>query len=388
MNSMDHPSKKSIASNKIQTKVHTELVDILYKQILHMLWAEAFAASLIFFILWWGGNRVLLLSWMAFMVLLTGISRYYIANAYAHTTKEKKRNKHWEMALMVLLLITGLGWSFAGTILLPITNRLNESIVLFLLVGVAAAANPFYSPIKKMYAIFLMPTLFFSAIFLLLRGTNYTVFIGIALLTFGMLMLITSVISSELISNTLSLRFKNLELTKNLMKTNIRLESLASHDTLTNLPNRASFYETLDKTIHIAEQFHKSFAVLFLDLDKFKKINDSLGHDTGDQLLIIIASRLRQSIRSGDVACRLGGDEFILLLTDIDNVETAADIAEKVCYSLGLPIIIKNNELAITTSVGISIYPKDGSDANTLIQKADVAMYKAKNSKKGSFLFS
>jgi diguanylate cyclase (GGDEF)-like protein len=384
---MDQLTKTVVSNGKIQSKVHAELVDILYKQILHMLWAEAFAGSLVFFILWWEGNKILLLGWMAFMVLVTGIPRYFIAYAYAHKKRGKKYSRYWESALMVLLLITGLGWSFAGTILLPMSNRLNESIVLFLLVGVAAAANPFYSPIKKMYAIFLIPTLFFSAIFLLMRGSNYSVFIGIALITFGMLMLITSLISSELINNTLKLRFKNLELTRNLLKTNIRLENLASHDTLTSLPNRASFYEKLANIIATAHQQKKSFAVLFLDLDKFKNINDALGHDTGDQLLVLAAARLKEVIRPMDIACRLGGDEFILLLADIESTETAGQVAAAVCKAFKSPIRVKNHELVITMSIGISIYPQDGVEAEVLIKKADTAMYGVKGEKSGGFRF-
>ena len=206
---------------------------------------------------------------------------------------------------MVLLLLSGIGWSFAGTILLPTDSHLNESIILFLLVGVAAAANPFYSPIKKMYAIFLLPTLFISAIYLLLNNpTSYTLFTGIALLAFGMLMLITSIISSELINSTLRLRFQNLALTQNLIKSNIRLENIASHDMLTNLTNRQYFFERLDKTIEESTKNNKSFALLFLDLDKFKKINDSLGHDTGDELLKAVADRLTQIIGSAEFACQ------------------------------------------------------------------------------------
>jgi diguanylate cyclase (GGDEF)-like protein len=384
---MNEPNKKLLLSGKIKTKVHSELVDILYKQILHMLWAEAFAGSLLFFILWWEGDRYVLIGWALFMIVVTGIPRFFIAHAYAHAARDQKRNKQWEIALMALLLITGLGWSFAGTIMLPMNNRLNESIVLFLLVGVAAAANPFYSPIKKMYAIFLVPTLFFSAMFLLIRGTNYSVFIGIALLTFGMLMLITSLISSELINKSLKLRFQNMELTKTLLKTNIRLESLASHDTLTQLPNRASFYNKLAKIITAAEVSQNSFAVLFLDLNKFKNINDSLGHDIGDQLLVVAAERLTKAIGPNDIACRLGGDEFILLLPDITNPAAAGETAENVCKAFTKPISVNNNELLITVSIGISIYPKDGTDANTLIKKADNAMYKAKNQHKGGFQF-
>lgn len=384
---MNHSTKKSSASKQINTKVHSELVGILYKQIIHMLWAEAFAASLIFYILWWHENRVLLGGWLAAMVFCTGIPRYYITQAYHKAAKEKKRRKYWEISLMILLLLTGFGWSFAGTVLLPANNHFNEFVVLFLLVGVAAAANPFYSPLKKMYAIFLIPTLFFSSIFLLMRTSTYAVFTGMAMLAFGMLMLITSIISSSLITGTLRLRFKNLALTKNLQKSNIRLENLASHDMLTNLPNRPFFYEKLDQTLVAAKENNQSFALLFLDLDKFKNVNDSLGHDAGDKLLLILAERLLEVVKPMDFVCRLGGDEFIVLLQDIKSPTDAAKQAQKICEALAVTARISAHDILPAVSIGISVYPDDGEDERTLIKKADSAMYDAKNLNKGGYVF-
>jgi diguanylate cyclase (GGDEF)-like protein len=379
--------KNKPLNSKVKILVHSELIAILYNQIIHMLWAEAFAGALMFFILWWHGNRILLVSWAVGMVVLTGIPRYYITKFYAHAAKEKKHSTLWENSLMFLLVLAGIGWSVSGTLLLPTSDHLHESYILFLLVGVAAAANPFYSPIKKMYAAFLVPALFLTALYLLIQNTSYETFTGIALMAFGMLMLITSVISSELISNTLRLRFRNLELTKNLLKSNIRLENLASHDMLTQLPNRPFFYEKLERAIVDAKLNKKSFAILFLDLDTFKAVNDSLGHDTGDQLLTAVAQRLKNTIRISDIACRIGGDEFLLLLSDIDSPELAAETAEKICKALALPIHIKDQNLFITTSIGISIYPADGTDEKTLIQKADMAMYDSKNRSKGNYHF-
>jgi diguanylate cyclase (GGDEF)-like protein len=367
--------------------VHIELVAILYNQLINMLWAEAFAGALIFYILWWHSDKPVLIGWALCMFFLSGLPRFLIAKRYRQTAKENKRRPLWEAVLVGLLFLSGLGWSFAGTVLLPVTNHLNDSFVLFLLVGVAAAANPFYSPIKRMYAIFLVPTLFVPAMFLLMKNTSYETFIGIALMAFGMLMLITSIISSELIANTLRLRFRNLELTKTLIKSNIRLEKLASHDMLTHLPNRPYFYEKLELALEDAKKNNKSFAILFLDLDKFKLVNDSLGHDSGDELLLAVAERLRNEVGHNDIACRLGGDEFLLLLSDIHSPQSVADAAQKVCDALAQPIKIKNQELNITTSIGISLYPEDGSDEKTLIQKADMAMYDTKKMCRGKFHF-
>jgi diguanylate cyclase (GGDEF)-like protein len=384
---MDFKKNPTKITPLVTKQVHGELVAILYNQLINMLWAEAFAGALIFYILWWHGHRALLIGWGVCMLIFSGLPRLYIAKAYRQSEKENKRKGFWELLLLGMLFLTGLGWSFAGTILLPTDNHLHESFILFLLVGVAAAANPFYSPIKRIYAIFLLPTLFLSAIYLLIKGTSFETFIGIALMAFGMLMLITSIISSELIANTLRLRFRNLELTKTLIKSNIRLEKLASHDTLTHLPNRPFFYEKLELAIADAKKNNKSFAILFLDLDKFKLVNDSLGHDTGDELLLAVAERLRQEVSHNDLACRLGGDEFLVLVSDIQSPQAAADVAQKVCDTLAQPIKIKNQELSITTSIGISLYPEDGADEKTLIQKADMAMYDTKKLGKGKFHF-
>jgi diguanylate cyclase (GGDEF)-like protein len=380
-------AKKRLQNQSIKRKVHSELVDILYNQIVYMLWAEALASTLILAILWWHTDTKLLLTWYLGMIVLTGIPRYFIAKQYARVTAERRHNKHWETALMGMLFVTGIGWSIIGTLLLPTYSKLDEAFVLFLLVGVAAAANPFYSPVKKMYATFIVPTLFFSAIFILIKGTNYAVFTGIALTAFGMLMLITSIISSELISSTLALRFKNLELAKDLLKSNIRLEKLATHDTLTDLPNRPYFYEKLLGTLKDSKRNNKSFAILFMDLDRFKNVNDTLGHDYGDELLVLAAKRMNEVIRPNDIVCRLGGDEFMLLIPDTSDMTIVANMAKQICNTLGKSFTIKNKKVNVTTSIGISVYPDDGTDEKTLIQKADMAMYETKNHTKGNFQF-
>ncbi|GEM_PF-5014591 len=376
-----------LIDQKVKKITHYELVDILYRQIKHMLWAEAFAATLALSILWWYGNgdRSLLLAWYGYMVLISGVPRYYLANAFTRIHPNSEKIKLWENSISGLLFISGAGWGFLGTVLLPNSSGLYQGLILFLLIIVAAAANPFYSPIKKIYAIFLIPTLFSTAIFLLLKGTNFYIFTGIAFLAFGMLMLITSIISSKLIETALFFRFQNLELTDDLLKANKHLQILATHDTLTHLPNRQFFNERLTAAIAKAKQDNKSFALMFLDLDKFKTINDTLGHDAGDQLLIVVADRLKQVIDETGRVCRLAGDEFMILIEDINNKEFVTDIAKKICLELSNPIQINNKELLTSTSIGISFFPQDGIDEETLMKNADSAMYYTKNNGGSSY---
>lgn len=161
----------------------------------------------------------------------------------------------------------------------------------------------------------------------------------------------------------------------------IKMAHLAQHDFLTNLPNRVLLNDRIAHAIKSAKRSSKQLAILFLDLDNFKHINDSLGHETGDILLQSVTRRLTDCIRSSDTISRQGGDEFIILLAEGKNGEDASSIAEKIQAALTLPHTVNSRELHITTSIGISIYPLDGQDAETLIKCADTAMYHAK--KKG-----
>lgn len=157
-----------------------------------------------------------------------------------------------------------------------------------------------------------------------------------------------------------------------------KMAYLAHHDTLTGLPNRALLTERLNQAISLARRHRKQVALLFLDLDHFKEINDSLGHTIGDQVLRTVAERLAAGVRVSDTVCRLGGDEFVILLSEIDEPEDAAQIAEKLLAAATMPLRINGHTLQVSASVGISIHPDDGNDAESIIQHADTAMYQAK----------
>lgn len=166
-----------------------------------------------------------------------------------------------------------------------------------------------------------------------------------------------------------------------------RLDHLAHYDSLTNLPNRTLLQDRLEQTIAISERKKQKFALLFIDLDGFKRINDEAGHPVGDEVLKIVAQRLLAVIRGMDTAARLGGDEFVIVLTDIMNKENAARVAEKVIESLSVPYCIANLSLQLSASVGVSIYPNDRQDPIELLRTADEAMYEAKRGGKRQVKF-
>ncbi|MCX7096231.1 MAG: diguanylate cyclase [Methylobacter sp.] len=170
-------------------------------------------------------------------------------------------------------------------------------------------------------------------------------------------------------------------------KAKLEMTHLAQHDALTGLPNRILLNDRLAQAIALARRQSKQFAVMFLDLDRFKDINDSLGHAVGDQLLQSVAKRLVAEVRSSDTVCRQGGDEFVILLADIEHAKDAAISAQKILATLTVPHRINQHELHISVSIGISIYPDDGADAEILIKNADTAMYHAKEDGRNNYRF-
>jgi diguanylate cyclase (GGDEF)-like protein len=175
--------------------------------------------------------------------------------------------------------------------------------------------------------------------------------------------------------------------TEELKKANLKLKALAHYDSLTGLPNRDLFNDRLAQAIERAKQHNKELALLFVDLDRFKQINDSLGHSLGDKVLQIVANRLHGCIRKEDSLARLGGDEFILLMDDLNEGENASLLAQKIIDCLAEPIYIDEYTFYVTASVGISLYPHDDMDINKLLMYADTAMYKAKKEGKNNFQF-
>lgn len=176
-------------------------------------------------------------------------------------------------------------------------------------------------------------------------------------------------------------------LAEQLEQAKMQMAHLAHHDSLTNLPNRIQLEENLTQAIKFAKRHGTRVGLLFLDLDRFKVVNDSLGHGVGDQLLQAVAQRLLASIRDADTVSRQGGDEFIVLLTDIDLVDELVASVEKLHRIVSEPYAVAQHALHIGASIGVSIYPDDGADHATLIKHADAAMYAAKEGGRDSFAF-
>ena len=170
-------------------------------------------------------------------------------------------------------------------------------------------------------------------------------------------------------------------------RTEVAMHNMAYHDSLTGLPNRILLNDRLEMALAKAKRSKKQIAVLFIDFDGFKKINDSLGHDIGDKLLQAVGARLKSCLREEDTVARLGGDEFVLILPEIPTREATGILADKLLETIRPPFTFGGHEVKITLSIGISLFPENGDTSKTLLKRADEALYLAKNSGRDCFKY-
>jgi len=164
-----------------------------------------------------------------------------------------------------------------------------------------------------------------------------------------------------------------------------KIRQMAYHDSLTGLPNRKLFSDRLGIVLAQAQRNQKTVGIAMIDLDNFKKVNDTLGHDVGDLLLLATTKRLIAALRKSDTVARFGGDEFLLILPDMNEIEDTIQVARKIVDSFSKPFLIDTHQLLVTTSIGIAFYPQDGIDEGTLLKNADIAMYQAKQAGRGRY---
>jgi len=166
-----------------------------------------------------------------------------------------------------------------------------------------------------------------------------------------------------------------------------RVQHMATHDALTSLPNRVMFSQLLNHEIRVAQRYNRGLAVMFIDLDRFKFVNDTLGHEAGDKLLQELSARFQACLRSSDVVSRVGGDEFVVLVQEVSDPGAVANIARKILSAAMKPVVVLGQECRVTASVGICLYPKHAQDEQSLLKNADIAMYLAKEEGKNNFQF-
>lgn len=398
-------------NTEFSTKIQIDLVKLLYRQVPIGLWAESLAAISLVCVQWHQINSYLLITWLITNLLFCGFVRHLLVHFYQRVEITEgitaQNYLFWLNLFMIGVLVSGISWGFAGSLLLSETNNLiNQRFTALLLVGVTAGANPLYSPNRHAYLIFLSTAFIPFAIYLMSQG-GIDIILGSLAFIYMAVMWVTSLYSYQLIISSLQLRYENLDLVRDLSTIKSDLEnrttelekSVQTHktlqeklfhqsnfDVLTHLPNRGLVQDRLTQAIRHLHHTNLTMAVLFIDIDRFKMVNDTLGHSIGDKLLMMVAGRILASVRVDDTVGRAGGDEFIVILSPVEHDEVISIIG-KCLQQMQKSFKVDGKEISMSVSVGVSFYPKDGTNAEVLIRNADIAMYRAKEFGRNNFQF-
>ena len=412
-------TKNRLANNTLLKKQ----VEPLFNATLSGGLANIFAACLVYFLLKDTSHSNYAL-WLSAGVILSSIARIVVSNHYI--IDKKFTLIVYLNAHVILTFIIGVTWALYEFMQYQINNEALRNIVYLINFGLIAGSITTLSTYKKAYLAYMLPQAIAIFAVFVTFDTENNYYMAFAFFVFMVLMISTSFninrnhikqielthnnkqliqdlnheigvresVQLELEHNKLGLEKKIDERTKDLVEMNMHLENvidkkdqaekslhyLAYHDELTGLPNKNLLVNRINQSIKTSSRDNHKMAILFLDLDRFKNINDSLGHNIGDILIKKVSSRLHKILRSRDTLARNGGDEFVVVIERLENTDVAIHIAKKIINSLTETFEIQAHKIHIGASVGISVYPTDGKTSSNLIRNADTAMYKAKQS--------
>ena len=383
------------------------------------------AAPVLAYCQWGVVHRSVVVGWSLYMVLVS-VARLLLVLRFRRAPPSGRAMGRWGTAFAVGAGMAGAGWGAAGFLLNPDGRLLNQVFLVFVLGGMMLGGASLLAPRPEAFLAFLVPAGLLPAIRFLSADDEEHLAMGVLAGVFTLAILHTTWRFYRTIESSLTVRFENQGLVEDLQGAKMQTEALnqqlerrvqertaelqlsterltaeihqreqmevelthsAHHDFLTGLPNRKLLNDRIGQAIALAQRHRNRVAVLFLDLDGFKHVNDSLGHRLGDKLLQSAAQRLVECVRRSDTVSRQGGDEFVVLLSEVERPEDAGMAAMKLLHAMAKPHSIDEHDLHVTTSIGVSVYPDDGLDAETLIKNADTAMYQAKEHEPHNYRF-
>ncbi len=389
----EKPSRKDI----INAKVEIALVENIYKQAVIGFSASIICSTMvIIFALYANSDITIVFTWY-FLFIIVVVARMMLYKLFTEYPHKNTNIKLWRNLFTGGAILGGMMWGFIGTsFFLPSDAYLEQTFILVILAGITAGDVPLNSHISETAIAFLLAALlplifhFFS-----LSNTLYLLF-DFTVIVFTTFLILLVFKTHRFIYDALYLRFENDELLielknakEQLEVTNKRLQQEATHDPLTHVANRHLFEVILQDAINQAEHKKQNLALLYVDLDKFKEVNDTYGHHAGDHLLLVAIARIKNILRDTDTVARIGGDEITIILENATHLEKIAEIADRICQSIAKPIKVnEETEANVHASIGISMYPSDGKDIKKLIAVADKAMYFVKENGGNSFHFN
>ncbi|EXJ16263.1 GGDEF domain-containing protein [Imhoffiella purpurea] len=339
------------------------------------------------------------LGWL-FVLLAIAAVRWRLKRSYDRYASDRHPPPDvWIRRVFVVLTVNGVWWGVFGILLLSYADRFQAGFAPFIIGGMIAAAVATLGSLRSAYLGFTLPMAAILVGTLIRQGDPDALLMAGFSIAFEITMIGTVWQVSAIVSRNIELRIQNESLVGSLTLTNCELaevnqdlareiedrkraearsEFLASHDTLTGLPNRRTQKDRFARAAARAAREGGAVAVLFLDLDSFKQVNDTLGHSAGDRLLCVVADRLRDCLRRMDSVCRHGGDEFLVLIGDAQDREKVGVVADRIIQSVRMPVDLEGERVQVGCSIGISLYPDDGDDFELLVGCADQALYRAK----------
>lgn len=330
--------------------------------------------------------------WCAYL-MITGLVRAVISVRFNRDNIPLGDAPLWLQRFQAGNLLAGLGWGTAGILLFLPGDGASQLLLTAIIVAVIAASLPSLSADRRMFVQFALLAITPLLIRHLLEGDEANL-VAAALLIFLFPLLTSFALRAHRqMIDELQARFAYADLARELSgeiavrrQAETRLTDLVNYDQLTGLPNRALLRDRLEQALAKARRRKAPVAVLFADVDRFKSVNDSLGHHIGDDVLRVIAARMQKCIREENTVARLSGDEFIVVLEDFDNVDNVRTLVRRILMETSEPIPLEDgSDVKLTASIGIALYPEHGRDVDVLLQNADIAMYRAKTGGRNSF---
>jgi len=371
-------SSSHIAQKKNPQKAFFSLTTYVYAQTTIAMIAATFCAVVVLIALYEPSKSNFLLFFWSGVFLAVVAARILLAYLYQRYGQNEKNTVFWRNLYTFGSLCGGISWGLTGILLLPNISGVQQPLLILMLAGVTAGAVPLSAGIPAAAIAFLIAALLPYIIVIALSGNHTYYLFDMALCLYLGYSIILTLKAYKIVLNSVLLQFENSLLIDDLEIINKKLAQAATHDPLTQVANRRLFLATFEKAILSAKDNKSLVALFYIDLDNFKAANDNHGHHMGDHILIVVIDRLKNYFRKHDMIARLGGDELAIIIEHIHTKHEVETIARKICQLVALPIQANNLSLHISASVGISIYPYDGPDEDTLIRSADKSMYVAK----------
>jgi diguanylate cyclase (GGDEF)-like protein len=355
--------------------VFTGRVALLYDSLPLGLIAILINAAILAIVQWPVVDQIKAAIWCG-MVLAVSIGRFGLHYAFRHKTHDPARSSRWLNLFMIGALCSGITWGSTVYFLFPAHDVSHQLFVVFVVGGISAGSITILAASFRAHILLLVPALGPVIVRLLLLDTSMSLEMGAMVTLFLGMCCVAGWRSNKLIKKSLTRQYER-------ERAEAMIEFQTIHDSLTGLPNRRLLIDRVDREISRCRRHNYMGAVLFIDIDRFKTINDSLGHAVGDALLREVAIRLKRDMRREDTAARIGGDEFAIVMSELDKDETLAAkktqrLAEKIGSILSFPYEVKGHILHTTSSIGIAMFPAESTDANEILKQSDIAMDRAK----------